>query len=61
MHRAPRKTLWLLLAASLIPAALISRPRPVAGFTQSGVAVSGGALFPVGHEWLIRMAAIELL
>lgn len=61
MPRASRKTLWLLLPTALALIALIARPRPVAGFTQSGAAVSGGALFPVGHEWLIRMAALELL
>jgi hypothetical protein len=61
MHRASRKTLWLLIAAALGLVALTARPKPVAGFTQSGAAVSGGAVFPVGHEWLIRMAALELL
>ena len=41
--------------------ALTARPNQATGFTQSGAAVGGGAVFPMGHEWLIRMAAIELL
>jgi hypothetical protein len=43
-------------------AALLSRPEPVAGFTQSGVGIDVfGNLIPMGHEWITRMAGMELL
>jgi hypothetical protein len=61
MSRTSSRIPMAMTVAAMGLAALIARPAPVAGFTQSGAAVSGGALFPMGHEWLIRMAALELL
>jgi hypothetical protein len=48
-------------AAGLGLAALLARPAPVSGFTQSGVATFMGNGIPMGHEWLTRMAGMELL
>jgi hypothetical protein len=42
-------------------AALAVHPAPVSGFTQSGVSTFFGSAIPMGHEWLTRMAGLELL
>lgn len=41
--------------------ALLIKPAAVSGFTQSGVATTFGDLVPMGHEWITRMAGVELL
>lgn len=41
--------------------AWLALPTPVAGFTQSGAATFLGAGVPMGHEWITRMAGMELL
>ena len=56
-----RRMLVLAGTAALGLAALLVRPAPVSGFTQSGVSTFFGALIPVGHEWITRMAGMELL
>ncbi len=33
----------------------------MAGYTQSGVSLGFGNTIPMGHEWITRMAAVELL
>jgi hypothetical protein len=45
--------LWLVV--------LLAHPAPVAGFTQSGLATFIGDGIPMGHEWITRMAGMELL
>ncbi|HET7499599.1 MAG TPA: hypothetical protein VFK02_01305 [Kofleriaceae bacterium] len=61
MHKRSRRTLAVLGAAGLGLTALLVRPAPVSGFTQSGVATFFGSLVPMGHEWITRMAGMELL
>lgn len=53
----------LILAAAGVTAlgALLLKPRPANGFTQSGVAVGFGDSVPMGQEWITRLAALELL
>src|SRR5687768_9234971 len=47
----------------LLLAALIAVPRQVSAFTQSGFGfgLGFGDIVPMGHEWLTRLAAIELI
>ena len=47
----------------LLLAALIAAPRQVSAFTQSGFGfgLGFGDVVPMGHEWLTRLAAIELI
>lgn len=48
-------------AIGLAAVALVVKVSPVSGFTQSGAALPGGNVVPMGHEWITRMAALELL
>ncbi len=51
-----------ICALALILNSLLLFPRPAAAFTQSGVTISFiGSAIPMGHEWLTRRAAIEVL
>jgi hypothetical protein len=61
MRRIHRRIVILVAAAAVALAALAVKPAPVSGFTQSGVATFFGSLIPMGHEWLTRMAGMELL
>jgi hypothetical protein len=50
------------LALVAVPlAVLLLLPRTAASFTQSGVGVGFGNGIPMGHEWLTRRAALELI
>jgi hypothetical protein len=49
------------MGAGLVLAALVIHSAPVAGFTQSGASFFFGNAIPMGHEWLTRMAGMELL
>jgi hypothetical protein len=60
MHTGNRIAM-VLGGTGLALATLLVRPAPVSGFTQSGVATFFGDLIPMGHEWITRMAALELL
>lgn len=61
MHKTDRRIPWLIATAGLGLAALLFKPAPVSGFTQSGVSTFFGSAIPMGHEWITRMAGIELL
>jgi len=62
MRSTDRRTLALIAAAGLGLAALVIHSAPVSGFTQSGVTVNFiGSGIPMGHEWITRMAGMELL
>jgi hypothetical protein len=56
-----RRMFVLLGTAALGLAALLVRPALVSGFTQSGAASFFGSVIPMGHEWITRMAGMELL
>ena len=61
----------IVAAAGRVPSALATivlcglvlaaMPRAGAGFTQSGVGTVFGNFVPMGHEWVTRLAALELL
>lgn len=55
--RAPR--VMAVIALGIL--ALAAGPRVGASFTQSGVSTAFGNLVPMGHEWITRLAALELL
>jgi hypothetical protein len=61
MENSSRRMLALVGVVGLGLTALVVRPAPVSGFTQSGVATFIGSGIPMGHEWLTRMAGMELL
>lgn len=61
MRKIDRRIPWLIGTAGLGLAVLLVKPAPVSGFTQSGVATFFGSLIPMGHEWITRMAGMELL
>ena len=61
MRKRTGRTLALVGIAGLGVAALLVEPTPVSGFTQSGVSSFIGAAIPMGHEWITRMAGMELL
>jgi hypothetical protein len=61
MHRLHRPFLVVLAAAAAAAAALVVRTPSATGFTQEGISFGFGSLIPVGHEWLTRLAALELL
>lgn len=54
----PKRSLW---AFALIVGVSLNTAPPAAAFTQSGVTTPAGSVLPMGHEWLTRRAAIELL
>ena len=56
-RRRPSLFLALLLAASL----QLVGPRPAGAFTQSAFGTVIGNGVPMGHEWVTRLAAIEVL
>jgi hypothetical protein len=61
MKRAINR-LWMIgSVVGIGVAALLARPQPVEGFTQSGGETGVGAVVPIGHEWITRMAALEVL
>ncbi|MCP3142325.1 hypothetical protein [Pyxidicoccus xibeiensis] len=52
----------LALAFSLLLlVALVLTPRPASGFTQSGAGIFIGNGIPMGHEWVTRLAVLELI
>lgn len=51
----------VFLAAAALASALLLLPVRTFGFTQSGAAGTLGNGIPMGHEWVTRQAAIELL
>lgn len=57
MHKTAR---WSL-AVGALGVALAASSRTVESFTQSGAALPGGNVIPMGHEWITRMAALEIL
>lgn len=59
MRCSLRSALVLALVACLFGSE--TRGLADAGFTQSGVGLGFGNVIPMGHEWVTRMAAIELL
>ena len=60
-HRGPNKPNRLLAFYVFILAAL-SQPDAVMAFTQSGANINFlGSGIPMGHEWVTRMAALELI
>jgi hypothetical protein len=62
MQRIHRRIVMCTGAAALAVAALAIHSAPVSGFTQSGVTINFlGSGIPMGHEWLTRMAGMELL
>src|SRR5262245_31511239 len=54
-----RGALVLVLIVIAIP--LLIAPRRAPAFTQSGLSLGFADGIPMGHEWITRMAAIELL
>ncbi len=62
MIKNSNRPLPAVLALALILNVSLFFPPPAAAFTQSGVSISFiGSGIPMGHEWLTRRAAIELL
>jgi hypothetical protein len=61
----PSSKRWMPRFAALITVALmlvlVPGPHPTAAFTQQGFNAGFGAGIPMGHEWVTRFAAIELL
>lgn len=55
-----RRSIAFLVLLLLVPLQLIV-PRPAAAFTQSGFGTAIGNGIPMGHEWITRLAAIEVL
>lgn len=52
----------LVAAAGAVGAlALVAGTRPAKGFTQQGVSFGFGSVIPMGHEWISRLAALEVL
>ena len=56
-----RRTRVVIAIAGIALAALLVKPAPVSGFTQSGATTFIGSGIPMGHEWITRMAGVELL
>lgn len=53
---------WMLsVVLVLVLACIALSGSPAVAFTQSGVATIFGDGIPMGHEWLTRMAALEIL
>ena len=61
MQKRHRRAVFVVGIAGLGLAALLVHPAPVSGFTQSGVGTVIGNGIPMGHEWITRMAGMELL
>src|SRR5262245_16783587 len=60
--RNSKRPLSAVFAFALILNVSLFLPQPAAAFTQSGVTISFiGSGIPMGHEWLTRRAAIEVL
>jgi hypothetical protein len=55
--RAPR--VMAVIALGIL--ALAAGPRVGASFTQGGASTVFGRVIPIGHEWITRLAALELL
>ncbi|MFP2924648.1 hypothetical protein ACLESO_05410 [Pyxidicoccus sp. 3LG] len=65
-HRSTRRSRAgggaLALGLSLLTLATLALiPRPASGFTQSGLGVAFGNGIPMGHEWITRLAVLELI
>ena len=53
--------LWVFVAVVVAVVALVGSRRTASGFTQYGVGLGLGGVFPMGHEFITRLAALELL
>ncbi len=62
-HRTPSKRFSRILFAWIAAALLLTQavPQSAFAFTQSGFGTMIGNFVPMGHEWITRRAAIELL
>ena len=58
---AIHRPLALTLSAGLGLLALASASPDASAFTQNGVSVGFGSAIPMGHEWITRLSALELL
>ena len=58
LKRTPRP---LRAALVLMAVAMTAMPHAASAFTQSGVATFIGDHVPMGHEWITRLAAFEVL
>jgi hypothetical protein len=61
MSRLGRPLLVVLAAGAAAAAAFVVGTPAATGFTQEGVSFGFGSVIPMGHEWITRFAALELL
>lgn len=61
MHSVHRSILLVAAAGAAGALVLIGGVRSAKGFTQSGVSFGFGSAIPMGHEWISRLSALEVI